>query len=745
MEPNKGEKILIVDDEMIINLNLQAILEKNGYAAAFVNSGEKCLEKLQSDDQPDIILMDINLGPGKLSGPETTEKIYRNYDIPVVLHSAYTDKETIDQTKTMTKYGYIHKVPGNEHFLLATVEMALKLFRSEKELKRNEQKYRHLFTNANDALFLNILFEDGTLSSFTEVNDAACERLGYTRPELLSLGMEDITNKNSGFDEKTMTEALRRKGQYTFEAVHVSKEGEQIPVDVKANLSVIEGRKTVFSTVRDITERRRTQEELQESEERFRQLAENIHETFWLSSPSMDRFYYIGPAFKSTWGIDETELYSSPERLFDSIHEEDRETFRGTITARRPDETGPLLFPEVRIIRPDGGRRWISARAFPVKDNRGDVYRLAGIAEDITVRKRMEEALNHAYSDLNEIFNVSVPLCVISSAYDLLRVNDSFCSYFGVMREEIIGRKCYKVIGGPACLTEKCELTCILGGEPQASNMFEVWNKDGRTIDTLVTAVPYRNIDGEIIGLVENFIDITELHRAENKLSESERKYRELSNHLQHVREEQNAYIAREIHDDLGQSLTALKMNLSLLRQDMEQAVLKERAEQFFETIKEMRNIIDGTVKKVREITKELRPSVLDTSCIIEALGWQVDECREYADFSLSFTTNVETLDLEKDTSLAVFRIVQEALTNCLRHSKARNVCVGFFKGDSLCTVSVTDDGRGFSSESGTQHRSFGIIGMQERAASCGGNISICSNSGKGTVVKLTVPLQEEG
>src|SRR6056297_1852125 len=138
------QRIFIVEDEMILNYHLSQFLESKGYSTAMASSGEKCLEMLVSGDIPDLILMDINLGEGKMDGPTTTQKIYEQYDIPVVLHSAYTDKATIDTTREMTKYGYIQKVPGNEEFITATIEMAMKLHKSERELKQRENMYRDL-------------------------------------------------------------------------------------------------------------------------------------------------------------------------------------------------------------------------------------------------------------------------------------------------------------------------------------------------------------------------------------------------------------------------------------------------------------------------------------------------------------------------------------------------------------------------------------------------------------------------
>src|SRR6056297_3196609 len=137
-------RIFIVEDEMILNKHLSNFLSSHGYTVEMASRGEECLEKLKSLPLPDLILMDINLGKNRMDGPTTTQKIYEQYDIPVVLHSAYTDKATLDTTRDMVKYGYIQKVPGNEQFILAGIELAMKLFESKKAHIESENKYKEL-------------------------------------------------------------------------------------------------------------------------------------------------------------------------------------------------------------------------------------------------------------------------------------------------------------------------------------------------------------------------------------------------------------------------------------------------------------------------------------------------------------------------------------------------------------------------------------------------------------------------
>jgi len=163
------------------------------------------------------------------------------------------------------------------------------------------------------------------------------------------------------------------------------KDGNEFPLELSlATWKTKEG--TFFSgVIRDITERKRAEESLRASEERFRQLAENIREVFWMSDPEKTRIIYISPGYEEIWGRTCESLYASPRSWLEAIHPEDRDR---VLQAALTKQIGGKYDEEYRIVRPDGSVRWIWDRAFPIRDASGQVYRIAGIAEDITERKR---------------------------------------------------------------------------------------------------------------------------------------------------------------------------------------------------------------------------------------------------------------------------------------------------------------------------------------------------------------------
>ncbi len=220
--------------------------------------------------------------------------------------------------------------------------------------------------------------------------------------------------------------------------------------------------------------------------------------------------------------------------------------------------------------------------------------------------------------------------------------------------------------------------------------------------------------------------DLAEKARAERSLAESERRYRRLSAHLQQVRERERAVIAREIHDELGQSLTALKIDLSLLRPGS--AGFEERR-------REMSGLIDETIVTVQRLTAELRPGVLDDLGLEAAVEWQVKTFMARTGVRCTFTAEGRSGALDRDRQTAMFRILQEALTNVARHAAAATVTVVLRQDEKGASLQIRDDGRGLPAGELGNPRSYGLIGMQERAAEFGGHVDFQPAPGGGTMV----------
>jgi signal transduction histidine kinase len=244
----------------------------------------------------------------------------------------------------------------------------------------------------------------------------------------------------------------------------------------------------------------------------------------------------------------------------------------------------------------------------------------------------------------------------------------------------------------------------------------------------------------ELIGVM---IDLTERKKAEDEIRQSRERLRALSAHLQFVREQERIKIAREVHDDLGQVLSALRMELSLLNQNLLESSDTAPRQQILQELSTMSKLVDDTIRSVRRIITELRPEVLDHLDLSSALEWQIQEFRARTGIKTTFQSTVQNSPLNQDGVTAIFRILQETITNVSRHAQASAVQIKLIDNDDSIILEVKDNGRGITEEETKKPGSFGILGMRERVLLLGGTLTMTGIPGKGTTVRVEIPLSE--
>jgi signal transduction histidine kinase len=230
--------------------------------------------------------------------------------------------------------------------------------------------------------------------------------------------------------------------------------------------------------------------------------------------------------------------------------------------------------------------------------------------------------------------------------------------------------------------------------------------------------------------------EIAERQRAEEQLRASLDQLRALTGRLQTVREEERTFISREIHDELGQACTAIKMDLALIGRK-----LTKRQTQLRTRVDSAIQLVDSTIATLRKIASELRPRTLDDLGLAAALESQAQEFESRTGIRCTVTLPPELVKLDADTSTAIFRIFQESLTNVARHSQATSVEARLEQESDRIIFQVLDDGRGFDPEEAKARKSLGLVGMQERALLLHGDLKIEGVPGAGTTMTLTIPL----
>jgi len=246
--------------------------------------------------------------------------------------------------------------------------------------------------------------------------------------------------------------------------------------------------------------------------------------------------------------------------------------------------------------------------------------------------------------------------------------------------------------------------------------------------------------DPEVGALVANYRDVTDRRIVEENLRESREQLRRLSLHLSAAREEERTRIAREIHDELGQKLTVLKMSLSRLRQE-----LPPEPATFQSSVRAILKSIDELLGTVRDLSTELRPAVLDHLGLIDALKWQARDFEAKAGIRCDVISRLEGVSLDSVRRTDLFRVCQEALTNVARHSRATRaqIQISGEAGDLL--LEISDNGQGIREQGTSRQGSLGLLGIRERIEALGGTVQWVSTAGRGTRVRVRIPLVRKG
>ncbi len=277
----------------------------------------------------------------------------------------------------------------------------------------------------------------------------------------------------------------------------------------------------------------------------------------------------------------------------------------------------------------------------------------------------------------------------------------------------------------------------ILDGSSTIGNEYTSLRKDGTTFQSLFYTNPIMQ-NNKAVGLRGVVIDITDRKKAESDLKESRDQLRSLASHLQTVREEERLIMAREIHDELGQALTALKMDLIW----MQKRLSPEREEQL-NKVRSMSNLVDSTIQTVRRISTELRPGLIDDLGLQAAMEWYCGEFQNRTGIKCNLDLDEDDHPLEQDRIIAVFRIFQEALTNIARHSDANIVYVRLHFNSETLSMEIKDNGRGITEEQIFNPKSLGLVGLRERVNPWGGTVIISGVKNMGTTVKVVLPIQD--
>jgi len=442
------------------------------------------------------------------------------------------------------------------------------------------------------------------------------------------------------------------------------------------------------------------------------------------------KFQFVNPHIAEYAGYREEDMVGMES--FSLIHPDDRRLARkNAIRMLKGQRFSPYEF---RIITKEGRIKWIMETTTPIyyQGKRAVLGNSMNITGQKEARNRLEELEALESSILDAIPHAVVGL----HNRRFIFANNAVQTVFGWLPEELIGRSVRLIYCSDADYDEIARLFYDnLEKQRTYSTEFPCRHKDGHDLICMMRAsrIGERLTEGRIVVTYE---DITERQKAEKELEASREQMRNLSIHLQSVREEERARIAREIHDELGQSLTAFKMDLSwLVKRVTAEKGLRDK-------IKAMSGLVDRTIESVHRISADLRPGLLDDLGLVAAMEWQTKEFSNRSGIACEAVLDAEEVPLEKDLATAIFRIFQETLTNIARHANATKVFIRLEARGGNVILEVADNGRGITRKQLHDPKSFGIMGMRERALLWGGDVSVSGSRERGTTVTVSIPLK---
>ncbi len=396
--------------------------------------------------------------------------------------------------------------------------------------------------------------------------------------------------------------------------------------------------------------------------------------------------------------------------------------------------------------------------------------------------ERSDKDLQLAYSELNQIFQTAADgMWVIDKEFNVMRMNTALCELSGYSKNEGIGKKCYEVFHGPLCQTLECPLSQIIAGKERVECEVEKQNRNGLRIPCIIAATPWRNSNGQLLGIVEDYKDISAWKEIEKKLltyqnelehlvkdrvidieetnrrlireidekekiakllRQSEQELTLLSTKLLNAQEEERKFIAYNLHDVLGQQLTATIMFV--------ESIIAESSSRknIFEKLTKSISMLQDAHNEVGRISSDLRPPIIDDLGLATTVSWF---CRRFEESSpwifVTHEIDLPKTDIPDEIEIAIFRVLQEAMNNVAKHSQCDQVHVQLQKTDDMITLVVKDNGAGFDMPSvitvDKDYKGFGLLTMKERARLLGGACSIESTVGVGTVVSASWPYRQ--
>jgi PAS domain S-box-containing protein len=603
--------------------------------------------------------------------------------------------------------------------------------RAEEQLKYSEERYKTLLENTGTGIV--ILNRDGVYQS---VNQRAADRMGARPEDIIGRSLFDFFPQETAQfyleqNQKVIDSGIGRESEDTYQ----TPTGERTYLSIDQCLKDAKGQAIgMQSSCIEITERKQAEKVLRESEERFRSIFENSGDAILLTSPD-GKVYAANPAACRMFGRSEAEICRLGRGGL--IDASDPRLPAALQTRRLTGKFHGVLTHLRRGGQPFPGE--ITSTVF----QEGGEIRTSMIIRDITARMQAEEDLRQTNEKLELLFEIlPVGVSVLDQDNRVMKSNLALEKILDMSKKDLLNasyvHRRYIKADRTSMPEEEFPSHRVLRGENGVTNQqVGIVKENGELVWTEVNATSCLFADWRVVLVTS---DITGRKRAEEELHKSHEQLRTLTFRLAQVEESQRRNMARELHDRVGQNLTALNINLNIIRSQLP----ADDAQKIGSRMDDSARLVEETIDDVRDVMADLRPPLLEDYGLLAAL-------RQYAEqFALRTRLVVKVLESSKlfprlslDVETALFRVAQEALNNVAKHARASQVIIRAEADGEIVRLIVADDGQGFGLPEAARDEKapgWGLISMRERVEAMGGTFQVDSVTGKGVQIILEIP-----
>lgn len=586
---------------------------------------------------------------------------------------------------------------------------------AKQALKESNARLQYIIDNTSD-----LITQMDTEGNFTFCNQAAEQITGYTTKELLNMSLWDLVAPEHVEQARYRIDNRRnsRPLEQPFVMNIISKNGQRVTLEISTTAVMLsEGTLgAIQSIARDITKRIQTEEALRESEEKYRALVENAGEA--ICTLTAEGIYtFVNSTGASRLGIKPEDIIG--KSMYDFFP---KEVAHSQIAAVQS-----VIFAGQGVVSDsqtvlDGNRIWYRTTIEPLRAVDGHIYAALVIARDISRMKWAEQELFESEAKTRALLDASTERAMLlDTKGNILAANETVAKSFNRSISDLVGLNIFSLILNEPSTRKNIFEQAVKDGR---AYKHENW-RDGRLLASHI--YPILDLNGKVGSVAVFTRDITEQRRAEQMLYALNRK-------LMTAREQERRRLAAELHDSIGQEITAMFLNLKNFSPRARECLEKEQYAAFEKTVERCGELIDG----IRNISHGLYPPTLESLGLCAALRQLAGEYSQQIDISIQCIECAEKARFTPDIEIALFRIAQEAITNIARHSKADTATVDLHYGYDEVTMTITDNGTGFDTEAAKGH-GMGLNTMQVRAGAVGGELTITSEPGE-TQLKVRMP-----